>query len=272
VSLTGIVDPENAGQPSQDETTYYFQYGHTTRYGAQIPRTSGDVGEGESPILETVSLSELEPGSSYDYRLVAVNGPTGEPQITYGQNETFATTAISPVLSGVSVGGVTQTGATVVATLDPQGFSTRYELQLGAIPGALQPVTSGETATATPLSLTVGSLIPGTIYSFKLTAESSNGTAEYEGSFTTNAAVAGSPPPGLPALIPFRPIDEIALEEAKENKTNSNVRPALTKLQKALKVCRKDKKRAKRAKCEKHARSKYAPKRRPATKSSRLAG
>jgi hypothetical protein len=62
----------------------------------------------------------------------------------------------------VSVQGVSESGATVAATLDPDGLPTRYELQLGNMPGLLALQTAGTASSTTPLSLAVGSLSPGT--------------------------------------------------------------------------------------------------------------
>ena len=79
-TIAGEVNPGNSGEP-QDETTYYFQYGHTTSYGVQVPLAAGAIGEGTSPVRETASLTGLEPGSTYHYRIVATNGPGGSPRV-----------------------------------------------------------------------------------------------------------------------------------------------------------------------------------------------
>jgi hypothetical protein len=270
-TVAGLVDPGSGGHHAQDDTTYYFEYGHATTYGLRVPNPVGDAGEGAGAREVQAILNGLEPGRSYHYRIVASNDNAntegGLPQVVYGEDETFTTPATPPILSGVSVSGVTQSGATITATLDPQDLPTRYELQLGATPGLLQPAAAGTTSTTIPLSLAVGSLSPGTTYYYKLVAVNMNDTVEPEsakGSFTTALAPAGVAPGALPALIPFQSIAELNAKEAKEDKglPGPTVTKSLTRAQrlsKALKVCRKDRSKAKRTKCEASARKKYPP-------------
>jgi hypothetical protein len=282
VTVSGSVDPgSNAARilsaqgAAQDTTTYYFQYGGTTAYGNQTPL--GHAGEGMSTVTETASLQGLEPGRTYHYRIVATNlndaselntnneaeyGGHLAPQVVYGEDETFETTETPPTLTGVSAQGITQTGATIVGTLDPRNLPSRWELQLGATQDRLQPVASGTTSSTTELSLPVGSLTPGTTYYYKLLATTSNGTLEPKGSFTTTPAPAAATPGSLPALIPYQTIAELNAREALEAKKLPN--PVITKtltnrekLAKALKVCARDRSKTKRAKCMKQAHKKY---------------
>jgi hypothetical protein len=257
--ISGTVNPGSSGHSPQDDTTYYFQYGPTMSYGAQAP---GDAGEGTSPVIETANLSGLEPGVGYYYRIVATNDNTNTPQTTYGEDQTFTTLSIStpPILSGVSVSGVTQSSATITATLDPQGLPTRYELQLGSTPGLLQAEAFGNTAGVLPLTLTVGSLSPGTLYYYKLIATSLNGTSEPEGTFTTAPGPGtASSPLAQPPTPPLLAIPVIAFP-AKTGTTTKTTTKALTRAQKlaaALKACR-TKSKGKRAGCKRRARKQYA--------------
>ena len=268
-SAAGIASAQGA---AQDDTTYYVEYGGSVQYGKRTP--SGDAGEGTSAKAETANLEGLEPGTTYHYRVVASNlndaselygsvyGETLQPQVVYGQDATFETPAAPPILTGVSAQGVTQTGATIVGTLDPQNFPSRYELQLGATRGRLQPVASGGVFSTTELSLPVGSLSPGMTYYYKLIATAPDGTVESpEASFTTSSAPAATSP-RPPALIPYQSIAELGAKEAKEDKglPGPTVTRSLTKAEKlkaALKQCKKDERKSRRASCEKQARRKY---------------
>lgn len=258
-TVSGAINPD--GLPA----AYYVQYGGTTNYGQQS--LSGQAGEGVSPTLVVITLSGLEPGRTYHYRLVATNtNEEGTPQTGYGEDETFTTPSIPPILSEVFVSGVSESGATISATVNPQSLATRWELQVGATLEALQPVLSGDTSTTTPLSLSVGSLTPGTTYYYKLIVTNLNGTLEPEGSFTTAAAPAAAAPGSLPTLIPYQTIAELNAKEAREGKglPNPSITKSLTKAQKlgkALKACRKKPKRQ-RAACERKARKKYPTARR----------
>jgi PKD repeat protein len=53
------------------KTTYYFQYGTSTRYGQNTPHV--DAGAGSSGLAVDRRLTGLAPGSVYHYRLVAVS-------------------------------------------------------------------------------------------------------------------------------------------------------------------------------------------------------
>jgi uncharacterized repeat protein (TIGR01451 family) len=81
-TLAGAVTAE--GQA----TSYYFEYGTTTSYGART--TSASAGSSMSAGLVESAISGLEPEKTYHYRLVAINA-TGT---TYGADQTFATPAV----------------------------------------------------------------------------------------------------------------------------------------------------------------------------------
>jgi hypothetical protein len=258
-TIAGTVNPGNSGHSAQDDTTYYFQYGPTMSYGARAPLGPGDAGEGTSPVIETANLSGLEPGFAYHYRIVATNDNANTPQTSFGEDQTFTTLSTPPILSRVSVSGVTQSNATITATLDPQGLPTRYELQLGSTPGLLQAEAFGNTTGVLPLTLTVGSLSPGTLYYYKLIATSPNGTSESEGTFTTAPGPGASSLLSQPPTPPLLAIPSIAFP-TETGTTTTTITKALTRAQKlaaALNACR-TKSKGKRAGCEKRVRKQYA--------------
>jgi len=82
-ALTGSVDP--SGEPA----TYRFEYGLTDDYGSQAPVPDGDLAQGNESVPVTATLTDLEPGTTYHYRLVASNS-TGT---TVGGDHVFATPA-----------------------------------------------------------------------------------------------------------------------------------------------------------------------------------
>jgi hypothetical protein len=262
-SITGKVDPGSSG-PNSD-TTYLFQYGTNAYYGSQLPLSAGDAGQGTAAVSESVELSGLEPGTTYHYRIVAsndnANGSGGAPQVVYGQDRTFTTVATPPVLGAPVVGAVTQSAATIAATLDAEGLQTHWELRLGSTPAAgLAPAAAGDLSGfgAQPLTLNVGPLVPGAVYYYKLVAFNADGTVQSgEGSFTT-----------LPAPLaqihasqsfPLLTLPGVAFP-AEEAGTSTIVPKQLTNAQKlanALKACRKKTAKPRRAACEKQAHKKY---------------
>ncbi len=246
--------------PEGLSTTYYFEYGHTTSYERQAPFPQGTLPAGPSSTPVSVPVSGLEPGSVYHYRLVATNTSNGTVQTVLGEDETFTTTATPPIITALTASGVTQSTATITVSLNPQGLSTRWQLQLQAPGGPPQPITSGETATAGPVSQSVSGLAPGTEYHYRLTATNANGTIAPEGAFTTLPGPPAPPAAGLPGVIPFTPVTTIQAKENAEDKTNSKPPPVTRaqKLAKALKACHAKHGRKRRL-CETAARKKYGP-------------
>lgn len=81
-TITGAVDPEGS------RTTYEFQLGIDTSYGVEI---FGSAGSGTQPEPFAVTLNNLQPATTYHYRLLATNaGGT-----TYGEDQTL-TTSVYP--------------------------------------------------------------------------------------------------------------------------------------------------------------------------------
>jgi hypothetical protein len=79
-TLHGAVNPHYL------ETHYYFQYGTTTAYGSTTPE--GNAGAGGGAVPESATITGLESGTTYHYRIVASN-PDGT---SYGADETLFTT------------------------------------------------------------------------------------------------------------------------------------------------------------------------------------
>lgn len=80
-TLTGTVNPE--GQ----STTYWFEYGTSTAYGQRFPATEAAAGEFVGAQSVAIALPNLQPGTTYHYRLVAHDGAGA----VYGADDTFVT-------------------------------------------------------------------------------------------------------------------------------------------------------------------------------------
>ena len=78
-TLNGTVNPE--GLP----TTYRFEYGTTTAYGSSAPATPQPIGSGEDAVGVERTLTNLSPGTTYHYRVVAES----EAGVTYGEDRTL---------------------------------------------------------------------------------------------------------------------------------------------------------------------------------------
>jgi hypothetical protein len=72
-------------EPSDQETSYSFQYGLTDAYGLQT--SAGTVAAGSAPVAVSAQLAGLAPGTVFHYRVVAQHGSI----VTYGADATFVT-------------------------------------------------------------------------------------------------------------------------------------------------------------------------------------
>ena len=91
-TLEGQINPRGAWS---FETTYVFEYGTTTEYGASTPTPPGVIHNGycgqvceiTTPVPVSETLIGLQPGTTYHYRIVATN----EWGTNHGKDATFTT-------------------------------------------------------------------------------------------------------------------------------------------------------------------------------------
>jgi len=74
--------------PNTLPTNYHFEYGLqdcAVSACTSVPVPNGAIGEGHEPVLVSQPISGLQPGTTYHYRVVAVNdeGPTKTPDRTF---------------------------------------------------------------------------------------------------------------------------------------------------------------------------------------------
>jgi len=82
VIVYGYVDPQGV------TAGYAFQYGTTSGYGGQTPLAP--AGNGTKTIKVSQTITGLQAGTTYHYRIVAVNGAG----LTYGKDRTFKTASV----------------------------------------------------------------------------------------------------------------------------------------------------------------------------------
>jgi hypothetical protein len=169
-TLTGTATPRGTA------TQAYFEYGTSTRYGASTPRTG--VGSGTKAVAVRAAVTGLRPGTTYHFRVVAVNAAGTSAR---GGDRSFRTSAAptvsalvaspSPVPYGHratlrgSVRGAGAPGAAVTLLADPFPFAgatpwaaVRADAS-GAFRVALGPLraTTRYRARATVAGIAVGS-------------------------------------------------------------------------------------------------------------------
>ncbi len=189
-TLAGSVFPGSVGAAS--DTKWCFQYG--TGAGSEynlgsVPLLPSDAGQGMSAVPVSLRLTRLEPGVTYRYRLIAVNslglGSASTACGTEGGQEAdgsegIFTTSISlpsPLVMTGTASGVTQNAATMSGTVNPRGFRTTYEFQVGLDTSYGVSIfgEAGAGFQAAPVSLSLQYLQPGTTYHYRLVAVSQGG-------------------------------------------------------------------------------------------------
>src|SRR5262249_42926387 len=131
----------------------------------------------------SVVLTGLTPGTTYNYDVVSVNSsntPATSP------NATFATTAaVGPVISAVSVTGITTTSATITWTTD-QASSSQVKYGTTTAYGSQSALNS---TLVTSHSVTITGLTPGTLYNFDVVSVNSTSASSTSpnSTFTTTA-------------------------------------------------------------------------------------
>jgi hypothetical protein len=270
--LRATVDPENA------TTHYHFEYAKYSEscsrlqacVGTTILITPGGTSSAYGPISDIEEVEGLSPQATYIYRLVAGNkfeeeraGKTvHEGGESIGQEGMF-TTGSAPIVRAETgpVSGVGTTSAVMSGAVDPGGRSAAYKFELGMNKGVATNYgivfsgSVGSSAVWVPESVAVGGLQPGTPYAYRVIAESGYGQAQGAAvSFLTE---------GFPSvLVSPLPLAMLATPRT-AFPTEKPVVRSLTRAQKlanALKVCRKDKSKARRVACEHKARNEFGTK------------
>ncbi len=137
--------------PSQNDTTYFFQYGTTTDYGTQTPTEGPVTGNPTKSKAVSADVTGLQPQTTYHYRLVATNsaGTSFGADVTFttpaaggppGKGNALSITAVPPtiihgnrtVISG-RLTGPNSGGVAVTLEQTPFPFTVGFEAAASAI-------------------------------------------------------------------------------------------------------------------------------------------
>jgi hypothetical protein len=257
VSLGAEINPKNS------EATYFFEYEEATKF--EVTHTYGRATQHQTLAAGTEAVevgpeavTELNPGTTYNYRVVAENG-AGRVE---GPDETFTTAAPQLAFEEVETETklpplVSQTKATITGLINPNGLQTNYILEVGTeVEGKIVYTPSfgvvGSGNEGVPLVFTLTNLLPGTTYHYRFGAQNEDGTVfGPDHSFKTGSFPSGITLPGPVQIIPTppQPIEKIE---------GTHIKTRAEKYKEAVKLCKKKPKK-KRGACMRRAKKNFGP-------------
>ncbi|MGE4214171.1 MAG: InlB B-repeat-containing protein [Anaerotignaceae bacterium] len=193
-TLNGSVNANNAS------TTVTFEYGTDTSYGTSVTAEQSPV-MGTSLTAVSYSLTGLTPNTTYHYRVVGVNGAG----TTYGDDQTFTTTAVASTATTSTATSVTATTATLNGSVNANNASTTVTFEYGTDTSYGTSVTAeqspvmGTSLTAVSYSLT--GLTPNTTYHYKVIGMNGAGTTNGNDQTFTTTAVAPTATTSTPTSV-----------------------------------------------------------------------
>ncbi len=204
-TLEGLVNTEKTSGAE-----YYFQYGTSEAYGSETEHTK--VGEGEAePALANVA--NLEPGTTYHYRLDATNA-TGF--VDTGEDHTFTTAPLPPVVTASEASKITTDSVLFHGEVNPGSGATEYHFEYGltANYGQILP-NIGIGAGASPIPVEQAppaNLTPNRTYHYRLVAI--NGGGETKGPDHIFHTLSNGSPPTIPPVLITGPATAVTQTEA----------------------------------------------------------
>ncbi len=176
-TLSGTVNP--AGVQLSD---CRFEYGTDEFYGQSVPcvPAAGSIPADSSDHAVGVTLTGLEPGTTYHFRLRAANDECASCA-NFGEDATLATPP-QPLIGGASAVNVMGGSADLRAQINPRGFDTTYRFEWGTSTayGTSVPVPDGDLGAGSSgiaVSTHLSGLSTNTTYHWRVVAQNVNGIA-----------------------------------------------------------------------------------------------
>jgi hypothetical protein len=160
--------------PNHWPTIYLFEWGETVNYGTALPFSEPIGGLDNENITVTTDIPNLQPGTIYHFRAVAMNfkGTTESPDIIF-------TTPDLPRIDSAFANAVGQTTAHLGGTAAPRASATTASFQYGTTSAyglSTGPQAIGSDLFPHQFGADIGGLVPGTVYHYRVVATNGVGT------------------------------------------------------------------------------------------------
>jgi hypothetical protein len=189
--------------PTGLKTGYHFEYrADGSSIWTSVPVVDVDAGNGNVAVPVTQSINGLVGSTLYHVRLVATKryllGDVVAARTT-STEVTFTTLPSAPRVQNMTATQITDTTATLTASVNPANELTTYHFEYGSSDCSANPCTSvplsdvsiGSGGTDVLVAKEVTGLQPGAIYHFRIVATNPTGiTKEDDKTFTTYPLVA----------------------------------------------------------------------------------
>jgi len=188
-------------------TDCHFEYGLSVSYSGSVS-CKQSVGPITSDVPLTGRVTNRLPETTYHYRLVV----TSNAGTVFGSDQEFTTLPPPPTVTTEPAVGITQTGATIMGMVDPNGAPSSCNFEYGpttsygsTVPCSTDP-GDGDAPVAEQADLT--GLSPASTYHYRLVGSNLGGTAKgTDLSFTTlSPPPTAVPTPTPPASLPPPPV------------------------------------------------------------------
>jgi hypothetical protein len=176
-----IADINGEVTPNKVVTQYWFEYGKTTALGNTSALSS--VGDGTAKVSVYIPLADLEPLTTYYFRINAQNqfGTINGSILNFKTTGTVGATA--PKVVSQNATDITRSEATLRGTVNPNSAETKYWFEystdslLGSVlPTSTAKISVGSGSGTVSVEANLSNLKSKTIYYFRLVAENSLGT------------------------------------------------------------------------------------------------
>lgn len=173
--------------PNKASTQYWFEYGKTVELGSTSALSS--VGNGSTRVSASISLLDLEPSTTYYFRLNAQNqfGTINGSILNFKTLGPATVVAQAPSVTTGNADAIASNKATLHGTVTPNLADTKYWFEYSTdslldqiLLKTTEKISVGAGGTVVPIDQVITGLSSKTNYYFRIVAENSLGTVRGE--------------------------------------------------------------------------------------------